>query len=175
MPFDNPFSRSLGITHLPASERFACPRASRQSRERCRGNLISIAGFFSFFQIGSGPYPLHPRNRGAGGSWGLCRPFNGTQNPDWVLVLARAVPRRAPFRGDPPRLNLSDFLSAMRTNSRNWGPIGLSEFNCRPQSLEMLICNSAIGNSNLGNWDPQFQLGAIGQLAIQPNSIPPIQ
>jgi len=72
MPFDNPFSRSLGITHLPASERFACPRASRQSRERCRGNLISIAGFFSFFQIGSGPYPLHPRNRGAGASWGLC-------------------------------------------------------------------------------------------------------
>jgi hypothetical protein len=63
---------------------------------------------------------------------GLCRPFNGTQNPDWVLVLARAVPRRQ-HSGGSPRLNLSDFLSAMRTNSRNWGPIGLSEFNWHGQ------------------------------------------
>jgi len=25
----------------------------------------------------------------------------------------------------------------------------------------MLICNSAIGNSNWGNWDPQFQFGQL--------------
>src|SRR6266699_54712 len=66
MPFDSPFSRSLEITHLTVSERCACPRASRQSRERCRGNLISLAGFFSFFQIGSGAYPLTPVIGGGG-------------------------------------------------------------------------------------------------------------
>jgi hypothetical protein len=25
----------------------------------------------------------------------------------------------------------------------------------------MLVCNSAIGNSNWGNWDPQFQFGQL--------------
>src|SRR5262249_2229768 len=59
------------------------------------------------------------------------------------------------------RLNLSDFLSAMRTSSRNWDPIGLNDPFARPQPLEMLICNSAIGNSNWGNWDPQFQFGQL--------------
>ena len=138
---------------------------------------MSIAGFFSFFQVGSGPYPPTPRNRGPGASWSLCRPFNGTQNPDWVLVLARAVRGRAAFRG-VPRLNLSDFLSAMRTNFRNWDPIGLNDPIAQPQPLEMLICNSAIGNSNWGNWDPQFRLGQLAnwQSAIsKSNSIHPIQ
>src|SRR5262249_50067388 len=82
--------------------------------------------FFHFSKLGPVHTLLHPVIGGPGASWGLCRPFNGTQNPDWVLVLARAVRRRAAFRG-VPRLNLSDFLSAMRTSSRNWDPIGLND------------------------------------------------
>src|SRR5262249_47911769 len=116
--------------------------------------------FFHFSKLGPVHTSLPPVIGGPGASWSLCRPLNGTQNPDWVLVLARAVRRRAAFRG-VPRLNLSDFLSAMRTNSRNWDPIGLNDPIARPQPLEMLICNSAIGNSNWGNWDPRFQFGQL--------------
>src|SRR5262249_13642876 len=42
------------------------------------------------------------------------------------------------------------------------GPCGLNDPIARPQPLEMLICNSAIGNSNWGIWDP-----AESQLRVQ--------
>jgi hypothetical protein len=36
----------------------------------------------------------------------------------------------------------------------------------------MLICNSAIGNSNWGNWDPQFQLGQLANWQFNPIEFP---
>src|SRR5262249_6133616 len=120
---------------------------------------MSIAGFFSFFQIGSGPYPPTPRNRGAG-----CQ-LESLPSSQWDPESRLGTcpsPSGAPPGSIPgDRLNLSDFLSAMRTNSRIWDPIGLNDPIARPQPLEMLICNSAIGNSNWGNWDPQFQFGQL--------------
>jgi len=61
----------------------------------------------------------------------------------------------------------------MRTNSRNWDPIGLNDPIAQPQPLELLICNSAVGQFQLGQMGPAIAIRAIGQLAIQPN--PPIQ
>jgi hypothetical protein len=36
----------------------------------------------------------------------------------------------------------------------------------------MLICNSAIGNSNWGSWDPQFQFGQLANWQFNPIQIP---
>jgi hypothetical protein len=60
----------------------------------------------------------------------------------------------------------------MRTNSRNWDPIGLSEFNCTASIPRNVICNSAIGNSNWGNWDPQFQCGQLANWQFNPIQFP---
>jgi len=132
----------------------------RSKRERLnRGNLMSIAGFFSFFQIGSGPYPPTPRNRGAGCQ--LESLPSSQWDPESRLGTCPSPSGASPGSIPGDRLNLSDFLSAMRTNSRIWDPIGLNDPIARPQPLEMLICNSAIGNSNWGNWDPQVQFGQL--------------
>src|SRR5262249_202549 len=111
-------------------------------------------GIFSFFQIGSGPYPLRPVIGGPGGQLESLPSFQW--DPESRLGTCPS-PTGAPPGSIPgaPRLNLSDFLSVIRTNSRNWDPVGLNDPIARPQPLEMLICNSAIGNSNWGNWDPQ--------------------
>ena len=79
------------------------------------------------------------------------------------------MPRRAAFRGIP-RLNLSDFPSAMNTNSRNWGPIGLGNPIATASIPRQTAAIRQLGNSN---W------GAIGQFnSIQinsPNSMRAIQ
>jgi hypothetical protein len=66
MPFDNPFSRSLAITYLPASKLCACPRASRQSREMQRKFDFS-RGIFLFFSKSG---PVHTRTTPAPGRGG---------------------------------------------------------------------------------------------------------
>src|SRR5215471_12606122 len=85
--------------------------------------------FFHFSKLGPVHTLLHPVIGRPGASWSLCRPFNGTQNPDWVLVLARAVRRWAAFRG-VPRLNLSELPLCNENQFPQLGPYWIERSNC---------------------------------------------
>jgi hypothetical protein len=176
MPFDNPFSRSLGITHLPASERCACPRASRQSRERCRGNLISIAGFFHFSKSG----PVHtpytpPRGADAGRSLPSSvaprNPGNGTRvsgkgGPGLAdlpgrKALCGAVAELASTSTKHPQ-KIQKWVSPMKKGGKGYGNKEITAGGSANLKKEVIATNSITGpipnspeyqfNCNYPNW-----------------------
>jgi hypothetical protein len=136
------------IQNLQILNSFAVPISSasaalvlghRGNRERCRGNLISLAGFFSFFQIGSGAYPYHPRPREGRLPIGVSAcPQLGPGFQQWDPESGDGTP------------SLESFLGL--------GPYWIERFNWHdlngPQFDNQAIPIGAIGtrNSNSGNW-----------------------
>jgi hypothetical protein len=118
-----------------------CPRASRQSRKAKTEKSEKIRFLdFCLFEIGSGANPHDPA--GGRGSQAQSLSFASSTQPN--------------FQNWGPYICLSGrwllCFSAMNTNSRNWGPIGLSNPIAYRLNRQGEGCNSAIGQFQLGHW-----------------------